>query len=80
MGIQHVLAWYSKDGDELVGECPISFEQMKEAFPPPATDALMILDYQVTDKPALILSKSLNMSINLNEFDYFVECHTGGGK
>ncbi len=76
-GVTHILAWYSKEDDRLVGECPLQglgIEQLKDTFRPPERDLLLYDSYPVGLAEAKILSKAMGISLDLDCFDYFVEC------
>jgi glycyl-tRNA synthetase alpha subunit len=70
------LRWYKKQGDVLVGQKildSISLSDLQEIFGEPEND-LMIENYQVTEDEAKHLQRKLNQPIELNSYDYFLEC------
>ena len=75
--VNHLLVWYSKEDDSLVGECPLrglDWEQLKGTFRPPEQDPLMYDSYPVGRTASEFLGKALGISLDLERFDYFVEC------
>ena len=48
--------------------------QLKSLFKPPSDDPLMYDSYSVGRDEAAVLGKVLGISLNLAQFDYFIEC------
>ncbi|MEE3719417.1 hypothetical protein V2H45_21985 [Tumidithrix elongata RA019] len=70
------LRWYKKQGDVLVGQKildSVSLSDLQKIFGEPEND-LMIENYQVTEDEAQHLQRKLNQPIDLNSYDYFLEC------
>ncbi len=77
-GVKHVLVWYSKEDDSLVGGFllrGLDLEQLKVTFRPPDEDPLMYESNPVDRMASELLGKALDVSLDLDRFDYFVECH-----
>jgi hypothetical protein len=75
--VTRVLVWYSNKDDSFVAEHAlegIDLEQLKALFKPPPGDPLMYDSYPVGRDEAALLGKVLGISIDLDHFDYFVEC------
>jgi len=80
-GVKRVLAWYTKEGDRIVGEHTlpeIGIEQLKVAFRPPDWDPLMYDSYPVGQEAAKFLGAAIGIPLDLDRFDYFVECEVNG--
>jgi hypothetical protein len=76
-GACHVLVWYSREDETVVGEVPmegISTEQLQAVLRPPAGDPLMFDSYPVRQAEAKFLGEALGIDLDVDHFDYFVEC------
>jgi hypothetical protein len=74
--VQYTLSWFAADADELVGEESLpdmTAEQVAEWFYLPESDSLMD-SYIVRASQRQHLSKVSKHKIDLNRFDYFLEC------
>jgi hypothetical protein len=70
------LRWYEKQGDVLVGQKildSMSLSDLQDIFGEPKND-LMIENYQVAESEAKYFERKLNQPIDLNAYDYFLEC------
>ena len=74
--MRYALSWFAVEGDEVVGEEPlpdVTAEQVAEWFYLPEGDSLMD-SYIVRASQRQHLSKLTKHKIDLNRFDYFLEC------
>jgi hypothetical protein len=73
----YTLVWYSRHDESLVGETPlgeIGIEQLQATFRPPEGDPLMFDSYPVGRDEAQFLSQVSGIDLDLDRFDFFVEC------
>jgi hypothetical protein len=73
----HVLVWYSGKDESLAGEYPIrgiGIEQLQATFRPPQGDPLLYDSYSVGDEEAKFLGKALGIDLDLDHYDFFIEC------
>jgi hypothetical protein len=73
------VRWFRRDGEEFVGEVKLeglSVSQLKQVFAPFPDDPLMYYCYPVeTVKQIDFLSSWLNGEMDLEAYEYFVECN-----
>lgn len=77
MKVNRVISWYNKNNDDFVDEIQINnldLNFLKKIFNPPEKDYLMYDSYKINAKEMDELSKVLNFNIDIEKFDYYVEC------
>ena len=76
--VERWLRWFKRDGEELVGETQlvgVTLTQLKEAFTPFPDDPFMYDCYRLeTVEQVKLLSSWLKRELNLEAYEYFVEC------
>ncbi|GCA71872.1 hypothetical protein MiYa_03415 [Microcystis aeruginosa NIES-2519] len=73
-----VLVWFNKDNDDYVGEYTLNIldiNELKKIFNVTDSDEQMINCYPVFVEQASYLESLLNIEIDLEKYDYFVECY-----
>jgi hypothetical protein len=77
--VERWVRWFKRDGEEFVGEAKLeglSVSQLKQVFTPFPDDPLMYYCYPVEMvKQIDLLSPWLNGKIDLDAYEYFVECN-----
>ncbi|MGH2414485.1 MAG: DUF7683 domain-containing protein [Microcystaceae cyanobacterium] len=77
--VERWVRWFRRDGDEFVGEAQlvgVALSQLKQVFTPFPDDPLMYYCYPVeTAKQVEFLSLWLNGELDLEAYEYFVECN-----
>lgn len=74
--IRRIMRWFEKDGDELFGECElkgIKVSELQERFNQYSSE-LMYDSYPVREEHVQFLQQYCKDEIDLNLYDYFVEC------
>lgn len=74
-GVRRVLRWFDRESDELVGSAPlrgIGLPTLQQMFDVPS-DNPMYDCFPVTPSQASQLQAYVDVPIELNRFDYFVE-------
>jgi hypothetical protein len=77
-----VLYCYEKHGDRPVAEYRldgIDLERLRAAFRPPSDDPLMYGSYLAGADQAGLFEPVIGKPLDLDRYDYFVECHASGG-
>ncbi len=81
--VERWLRWFKRDGEEMVGETQlrgVSLSQLKQVFVPCLDDPLMYYCYPVeTAEQIKLLSSWLDGEVNLEAYEYFVECNNSEG-
>lgn len=77
--VERWVRWFKRDGEEMVGETlllDVSLSQLKQVFVLFPDDPLMYYCYPVeTAEQIKLLSSWLDGYVNLEAYEYFVECN-----
>jgi hypothetical protein len=80
--LERWVRWFRRDGDEFVGEAQlvgVTLSQLKQVFTPFPDDPLMYYCYPVeTAKQLEFLIPWLKGELELEAYEYFVECNAAG--
>ena len=76
MEVDRSIVFYEKQGERLIGEIPIYIEigELKNIFIAKKDDPLLYDPYKIGKKEKEALIKLISVNIDLDSYDYFLEC------
>lgn len=77
MTLKRILASYEKFGDSLVDEMEldINLDSLRKIWKPYDNDPSFYMSYPVSRFEASVLESKFGIEVDLNNYDYFLECY-----